>query len=85
MQDVWESAKKGALGSMGCFFVFLFVGGRCEHDGHGLDGGITKLDSTLNRVVGRNVDGWDVLPRKEGVDTALEHAAGKVLHDRLGL
>ena len=85
MQDVWESAKKGALGSMGCFFVFLFVGGRCEHDGHGRDSGITKLDSTLNRVVGRNVDGWDVLPRKEGVDTALEHAAGKVLHDRLGL
>ena len=83
MQDVWESAKKGALGSMGCFF--LLVGGWCEHDGHGLDGGITKLDSTLNRVVGKNVDGWDVLPRKEGVDTALEHAAGKVLHYRLGL
>ena len=67
-----------------CFFLCL-VGGWCEHDGHGWDGGITKLDSTLNWIVGRNVDGWDVLTRKEGVDTALEHAAGKVLHDRLGL
>ena len=66
-------------------FFFVFVGGRCAHDGHGLDGGITKLDSTLNRMVGRNVDGWDVLTRKEGVDTAMEHAAGEVLHDRLGL
>ena len=25
------------------------------------------------------------MTRKEGVDTAVEHAAGEVLHDRLGL
>jgi len=82
MQDVWESAKKGALGSMGCFF--LLVGG-VSTTGTGWTAESRNWTVLLNRIVGRNVNGWDVLTRKEGVDTALEHAAGKVLHDRLGL